>query len=227
MLFDYNFKRYNFRILIYVILLSGIGVMAIWSATNQDRSMIAKQIFGIILGLILAICLSLIDYTRLLSLHVLIYGACVAFLAAVLLMGRTAGGATRWLILPVIGAIQPAEFVKIGLILFFSWYFQKYQEKINQPITLAIGAALFALPAFMILSQPNLSTTLVTTVIIASIVFCSGVSYKWILGVLAVLFPLGAVFMYMLQYEMLPFLRGYQATRILAWINPEKYSAAY
>ena len=63
MLFDYNFKRYNFRILIYVILLSGIGVMAIWSATNQDRSMIAKQIFGIILGLILAICLSLVDYT--------------------------------------------------------------------------------------------------------------------------------------------------------------------
>ena len=91
MLFDYNFKRYNFRILIYVILLSGIGVMAIWSATNQDRSMIAKQIFGIILGLILAICLSLVDYTRLLSLHVLIYGACVVFLAAVLLMGRTAG----------------------------------------------------------------------------------------------------------------------------------------
>ena len=125
MLFDYNFKRYNFRILIYVILLSGIGVMAIWSATNQERSMIAKQIFGIILGLILAICLSLVDYTRLLSLHVLIYGACVVFLAAVLLMGRTAGGATRWLILPVIGAIQPAEFVKIGLILFFSWYFQR------------------------------------------------------------------------------------------------------
>ena len=227
MLFDYNFKRYNFRILIYVILLSGIGVMAIWSATNQDRSMIAKQIFGIILGLILAICLSLVDYTRLLSLHVLIYGACVVFLAAVLLMGRTAGGATRWLILPVIGAIQPAEFVKIGLILFFSWYFQRYQEKVNQPITLAVGAALFALPAFMILEQPNLSTTLVTTVIIASVVFCSGVSYKWILGVLAVLFPLGAVFVYMLQYEMIPFLRGYQATRILAWINPKEYSAAY
>ena len=34
------------------------------------------------------------------------------------------------------------------------------------------------------------------------------------------LFPLGAVFVYMLQYEMIPFLRGYQATRILAWINP-------
>ncbi len=31
----------------------------------------------------------------------------------------------------------------------------------------------------------------------------------------------------MLQYEMIPFLRGYQATRILAWINPKEYSAAY
>ena len=63
--------------------------------------------------------------------------------------------------------------------------------------------------------------------IIASVVFCAGVSYKWILGVLAVVVPLGALFVYLLQYEMIPFLRGYQATRILAWINPEKYSEAY
>ena len=86
---------------------------------------------------------------------------------------------------------------------------------------------LFAIPAFLILEQPNLSTTLVTTIIIASVVFCSEVSYKWIIGVLAVFVPLAALFIYLLQYEMIPFLRGYQATRILAWINPEKYSEAY
>ncbi len=47
MLFEYyNFRKYNFRILIYMLLLSGIGLLAIWSATNQDRSMINKQLFG-------------------------------------------------------------------------------------------------------------------------------------------------------------------------------------
>jgi rod shape determining protein RodA len=210
-----------------MLLLSGIGILAIWSATNQDQAMVKKQIFGIAVGLVLAMGLSLINYSKLLSMSVVIYLGCLALLAAVLFMGTKRGGATRWLSLPVIGQIQPAEFVKIGLIVFFSWYFQKYQEKINRPTVLLGAAVLFAIPAFMILEQPNLSTTLVTTVIIAAIVFGAGVSYKWILGVLAVVLPAGALFVYLLQYEMIPFLRGYQATRILAWINPQKYAEAY
>lgn len=225
--FDYSFRNYNFRILLYMLMLSGIGVLAIGSATNQDSSMINKQIMGICVGLALAVGLSLIDYSRLLSMSLAIYGGCLGLLAAVLFMGIRRNNATRWLVLPVIGQIQPAEFVKIGLILFFSWYFNKYQEKINKVSVLGFAALLFAVPAVMILEQPNLSTTLVTTVIIASVVFCSGVSYKWILGVLAVVVPGVALFIYLLQFEMIHFLRGYQATRILAWINPQKYAEAY
>lgn len=227
MLFEYNFRRYNFRIILYMLALSGIGVLAIWSATNQDVSRVSKQIMGIGVGLALAVGLSLIDYSRLLSTSIVIYIGCLVMLAAVLFMGIQRNNATRWLVLPVIGQIQPAEFVKIGLILFFSWYFQKYQGKINQVSVLGPALILFAVPAVMILEQPNLSTTLVTTVIIASVVFGTGISYKWILGVLAVMIPAGAAFIYLLQYEMIPFLRGYQATRILAWINPQKYAEAY
>ncbi len=227
MLFEYNFRRYNFRIILYMLALSGLGVLAIWSATNQDVSKVSKQIMGIGVGLALAVGLSLIDYSRLLSTSIVIYIGCLVMLAAVLFMGIQRNNATRWLVLPVIGQIQPAEFVKIGLILFFSWYFQKYQGKINQVSVLGPALILFAVPAVMILEQPNLSTTLVTTVIIASIVFGTGISYKWILGVLAVMVPVGVAFIYLLQYEMIPFLRGYQATRILAWINPQKYAEAY
>ncbi len=227
MLFEYNFRRYNFRIILYMLALSGLGVLAIWSATNQDVSKVSKQIMGIGVGLALAVGLSLIDYSRLLSTSIVIYIGCLMMLAAVLFMGIQRNNATRWLVLPVIGQIQPAEFVKIGLILFFSWYFQKYQGKINQVSVLGPALILFAVPAVMILEQPNLSTTLVTTVIIASIVFGTGISYKWILGVLAVMVPVGVAFIYLLQYEMIPFLRGYQATRILAWINPQKYAEAY
>ena len=227
MLFEYNFRRYNFRIILYMLALSGLGVLAIWSATNQDVSKVSKQIMGIGVGLALAVGLSLIDYSRLLSTSIVIYIGCLMMLAAVLFMGIQRNNATRWLVLPVIGQSQPAEFVKIGLILFFSWYFQKYQGKINQVSVLGPALILFAVPAVMILEQPNLSTTLVTTVIIASIVFGTGISYKWILGVLAVMVPVGVAFIYLLQYEMIPFLRGYQATRILAWINPQKYAEAY
>ena len=45
----------------------------------------------------------------------------------------------RWIELPVIGRFQPSEFVKIGLILFFSWYLEKYQEKINRPSSFVCG----------------------------------------------------------------------------------------
>ena len=126
LLFDYNFKRYNFRVVLYMLALSVIGILAIWSATNQNEAMVGKQIMGIGIGLFLAVALSLIDYHKLLSMSTMIYLVCVVMLVAVLLMGTSRGVATRWIVLPVIGQIQPAEFVKIGLIMFFSWYFGKW-----------------------------------------------------------------------------------------------------
>lgn len=227
MLFDYNFKRYNLRILLYMMALSVIGLMAIWSATNQSRSTLNRQILGIVVGLVIAVVLSLVDYHRLLSFRWLIYGGCVVFLLAVLLFGRGRGISTRWLVLPVIGQIQPSEFVKIGMILFFAWYFQRYEEKLNRLPVIGVAAVFFAFPAYLIFEQPNLSTTLVLTFIVAVIIFASGVSYRWILGVLAVTIPGGVLILYLLQKGMLPFLEGYQANRILAWIDPEKYSDTF
>ena len=61
-LFDYNFKRYNFRVILYMLALSFIGILAIWSATNQDKAMISKQIVGIVAGILLMVVFSLIDY---------------------------------------------------------------------------------------------------------------------------------------------------------------------
>ena len=58
LLFDYNFKRYNFRVVLYMLALSVIGILAIWSATNQNEAMVGKQIMGIGIGLFLAVALS-------------------------------------------------------------------------------------------------------------------------------------------------------------------------
>ena len=99
MLFDYNFKRYNFRVVLYMLVLSTIGILAIWSATNQNQSVINKQIMGIAVGMALAVALSLIDYHRLLSLSTIIYLSCVVMLGAVLLMGKARGIARRWIVL--------------------------------------------------------------------------------------------------------------------------------
>ncbi len=186
----------------------------------MDAALLNKQIMGIVVGFVLAISLSLIDYHKLANLSSLIYIGCVVMLAAVLLIGKLVGGATRWIVLPGIGAIQPSEFVKIGLIVFFSWYFNKYQDRLNQPVILGISLVLFSVPVILILAEPSLSTSIIIVLIFLSMIYLAGLSYKWIGGALAVLIPVGALFVYLLQYEMIPFLKGYQANRILAFVFP-------
>lgn len=224
MFLDYNFRNYNYRLFLYVLLLNIFGVLVIRSATNQDMSMVGKQIMGIVVGSAIVILLSLLDYHRVISAAPIIYGVCIAGLAAVLIFGVSRGGATRWIILPGIGQVQPSEFVKIGLIVFFSWFFSKNQEKINHFPILAAAGGLYFLMFLLIFSQPDLSTGLVTVVIFLSMLFVAGLSYRWIAGALAVLIPCGALFIYLLQYNMVPFLKGYQARRILAFVNKAKFA---
>ena len=53
MIFDYQFRNYNFRALIYMILLSVLGILVVGSASNQDRSSVIKQIIGVVVSLII------------------------------------------------------------------------------------------------------------------------------------------------------------------------------
>lgn len=223
---DYNFKYYNYRLILYMLSLSVIGVLVVASASNQDSGTVTKQIIGVMVGFALAIGLSIIDYRKIIKLYVLDYGLCILLLGAVLVIGHTAGGATRWIKLPGIGRIQPSEFVKIGLIVFFSWYWNKYQEKMNMPIMVGLAALLAVIPIGLIFAEPNLSTSLVVIVIILCMVFSAGISYRWIGGVLAVAVPAGILFIFLLTKGLIPFIHDYQARRILAWIYPhaEQYA---
>lgn len=224
MLFEYNYRNYNYRLFLYTLALNFVGILIINSATNQDAAVVNKQIIGILVGMGLAIGFSLIDYHKILNLYTLVYIVCVLSLAAVLVFGKEVNNATRWIVVPGIGQLQPSEFVKIGLIVFFSWFFSRYHDGINSLPVLGMAALLFAVPVGLILSQPNLSTSLITVFTIVALVYTAGISYKWIFGVLGVMIPFGAVTAYLLQYEMIPFIRPYQAKRILAFLNPIKYA---
>ncbi|MDO5415728.1 MAG: FtsW/RodA/SpoVE family cell cycle protein [Lachnospiraceae bacterium] len=229
MLFDYKLRNFNFRLVFFVLALSVVGVLVIRSASDtgsmQDPRVV-RQIIGIGAGLAAVLVLSLIDYHRILNVCTLVYLVCIGMLIWVLVNGVMKGGATRWIVVPVLGQLQPSEFYKIGMIIFFSWYFDKYQERINQFPVLGAAAVLFAFPVLLILAEPNLSTSIIIVMIFLAMIFAAGLSYKWIFGALAVVVPAAGVFIYLLQYEMIPFLRGYQARRILSFINPMKYQDA-
>ncbi|MBQ5806497.1 MAG: rod shape-determining protein RodA [Lachnospiraceae bacterium] len=227
MLSEYNFRDYNFKILLSVLALNGVGLMVINSAVGGDRSYMNRQLIGLFGGLMIAIILSLISYRFILRFSVLIYLACIGILAAVIVMGQLGGsgtGSQRWIELPVLGRLQPSEFVKIGLIAFFSWFLQRNQERIDQPLILILIAGLAAVPLLLIMKQPDLSTSIVIMVFILCQIYIAGISYKWIIGALSVGVPGIATIVYLAQHNMVPFLRPYQVNRILAFINPEKYA---
>lgn len=214
MIFDYNFKNYNFRILIYMLALSILGILVIGSASGRDSSVVNKQIFGVVFSLVVCLIVSLIDYHRYFKFSMLIYLGCVAMLMAVLLIGKNTKGATRWLRIGGL-QIQPSEFVKIGLIVVLSWFLSRNQERINAPSILGMAALLCIVPLGMVYMQPNLSTTIVIAFTLVCIIYAAGLSYKWILGVTAVGIPVTALCLYLALLDLIPFLRKYQVRRIL------------
>ena len=217
MIFDYQFRNYNFRALIYMILLSVLGMLVVGSASNQDRSSVIKQIIGVVVSLIICLVLSLIDYHQYFRFTTPIYVVCAGMLAAVLLFGRTTKGATRWLRIGGI-QIQPSEFVKIGLILILANFLSRNRDKINEPKTLGMTALICVLPVGMVYLQPNLSTTIVICFMILCMVYVAGISYKWIAGAVAVGVPGFAALIYLSLQGFIPFLQKYQAQRIMGKI---------
>lgn len=219
MFFDYKLRNFNIRILLYTVLLNVIGILVIQSASNGDPAYANRQIMGAFFGVFVAVLLGFADYHQLLKMHSVIYLVCVVLLAAVLFVGSSGGGARRWVELPGIGRFQPSEFVKIGMVMVFAWYFDRYQEKINRFSILAVAAALFGVLLVLILEEPDLSTSIIYIFMILCMVYTAGISYRWIFGVIGAMIPVGAAFLYLLKLDMVPFLRGYQLNRIVAWLN--------
>ncbi len=234
MRFDYNFKHYDFRLVLYIIILNVFGILIIRSAVNAPDFrdvQVVRQIMGSFAGLAICIALSLLDYRLIVQQANVIYFISVALLAGVLVYGTASGhGAVRWIQLPVVGQVQPAEFVKLGVIVFFASYFQRAKDQINLPHVVLMAFLWFLLPVLLILMQPNLSTGIIMTVIVAAMVFASNISFKWILGVIGAVVPFAAVFVYLFRsglYDHIPLLRGYQAERILTFLNPSENTQTF
>lgn len=215
----YKLKNYKFILVIYVLILNTLGVFLVWSASPGDQK---KQIIGMVSGIVIMVILSLIDYSFILRFSWIIYLLAVGLLALVLVAGDSSKGAQRWF---EIGGIrfQPSELVKILLILFFAYYFMKYEEKINTVRVIVSSFVLLAIPLFLIYKQPNLSTMIVITLVFCALLFMAGLNYKLVVGVLIVCIPVGLIGMTLIIQDKIPFIHAYQLGRIMAWLYPDDY----
>ena len=219
MLKMYQLKNYKFVLILFVAALNTIGVMLVGSASPGDQK---KQLIGMISGLVIAFAVSLVDYNFILRFSWLIYFFAIAILAVTKIAGDASKGSQRWF---EIGGFrfQPSELVKILVIIFFSSYLMKHEEKINTPRVLLSSIFLVSVPLVLIISQPDLSTTIVTALVFASLLFVAGISYKLVTGVLVICIPTALIGMTLIIQDKIPFVRPYQIGRIMAWLYPDAY----
>ena len=219
MLKKYKLKNYDFKLIIYCALLTIVGILAISSA---DASYTQKQMLGFAFGIVLMVFVSLLDYSVLLKFTWVYYAINLVLLLLVKLIGYDAGGATRWVTIAGI-RFQPSESSKIILILFFSQFIMKYKDKIKKLYFVGICILLLAPPLVLILSQPDLSTSIMICIIFAVILFVGGIDWKLVFVVLGVSIP-SAIFVVYSAVRQDSFLKDYQQRRILAWLHPEDYA---
>lgn len=217
----YHIKNYNFTLAALVFALSVLGVFVVGSAKEVYQS---RQILGVVIGVIAMVVISLIDYTWVLNFYWLIYAAAVVSLGLVLVIGESVNGARRWISLGFTN-FQPSELAKILLILFFAKFIMNHEEEINEKATLIKYTILSAFPLALIFAEPNLSTTIVTALLICLMIYVGGLSYRFIGKVLLVIIPVAVIFLSIAVMPNQPFLKDYQQKRILAFLEPEKYAS--
>ena len=217
----YRLKDYKFTLLVLVLALTSLGIMLIGSA---KQSVQGKQIIGLIIGLIALVIVSLIDYVWILNLQWLLYALTVGLLLVVRFFGKDVNGATRWIDFGFT-TFQPSELAKILLVLFFAKFIMKHEGEMKKPLTIIKAVGLLAVPCFLIYQQPDLSTTISIALVFCVLMYVGGLSYKFIGVVLLVTVPTVIILLSLIVHSDLDLLHGYQETRILAWLQPEKYKS--
>lgn len=223
----YKLRDFDFRLVILALIASSISVLAVNSANAEY---VKKQVIGIVAGIAIMLVLAFVDYNFILRFYWIFYVGIVGvlILTSFSAVGDSAGGAKRWI---EIGSFrfQPSELAKIVLILFFAQYIMKRKKSINKASTLLSLIGLVVIPAYLILDQPDLSTTIVILAIFCAILFVAEISWRYIIAALAIAIPIMAVFVVLAIQPNNELLKPHQKQRILAFIDPEKYadSTAY
>lgn len=198
------------------LLASIIGIIAIYSATRSlgSNSKVIVQSGAFLIGIILMLVISRIDYRVFEFITIPVYVVCILFLIAVLVFGSTGDwGARSWIRFGPIG-IQPSEICKIGFSITFAYHLSVVKNKINKPAVLLLLLLHLAVLLGLIMLQPDAGSAMVFCFMFAVMIFSAGLSFKYIIPALLVIFA-SAPFAYIFL------LSKYQKHRIQVFFNPE------
>ena len=213
--FFQKLKSFDFILLICIV---SIGIISSFSMYSTDggellyhsKSHILR--FGIFFSLMIALSFLNIRFWH--SIGYLFYVVVLGFLVWASLYGVTASGSQRWVSLYFIN-IQPSELMKIAIIIFFAKYYHRSQlSNVNHLKHLLIPIIILVLPILLVLSQPDLGTSV--------LIALSGLVVLWLVG-LNVKYFFYSILIFIISFPFaIFFLQPYQKLRILAFFNPDR-----
>lgn len=217
MIKQYKLRFYNFRLVFLLLAISLFGVQLVGTAMESLRT---RQLAGVIMGVILMVILSLIDYSWIMNFQWIMYGLNIVMLLGVRIFGSSANGAARWIKIGFI-TFQPTELSKIIIILFFSRYFMDHEEDLNTFRTIVKSIILLLVPLALIYAQPDMKNTITVLLIFCILIYVAGLSYKIIGGAILIAVPLIIIFLSIVVQPDQKLIRDYQRDRIMSFLYPE------
>ena len=202
-----------------------MGLLLVWSATahrdaltdGDPRAYLAKQLVNVAIGLVLMVVVLATDHRWVRIVAPLVYLASVAGLVLVLTMGSTVNGSRSWLMIGGL-SVQPSEFAKLAVVIGMALLVAERAESGWRhsvgAVDVALMLAIAALPAALILKQPDLGTVLVLSATVFGVLTAAGATRRW----LALLAGGGAVAA--VAAVAMGALQKYQVDRFLAFTDP-------
>ena len=206
----------DWALLILSLLICGLGVLQIFSATQGTKWQNAwwKQVVWVLAGLLLMWLISSIDYHTLLGQVPVLYAGMVVLLLLTFVVGSKIFGARRWIALPGGVLLQVSEFAKIVVVLMVARFLTELKTEAIHWRDLLKLVGLVGLPMLLVMKQPDLGTSLTYLPILATGIFLAGLRWQYALsiGVLAMLLIPSSWFL----------LKDYQKSRIETFLDPSR-----
>ena len=218
-------RHVDFSIPVLALLLSGVGLLMIYSATKKPFEIVAKseilyvqkQAIFLLLGVVRMLIVATIGHKRLQRLAPLIYLVILGLLFSVLFLGVEKKGTKGWYELGIY-QFQPSEYCKIGIVVVLAFLLSGDETISKKRLVATLIAA--ALPIVAILAQPDLGTILVYGAITAGMVVAAGIQGRYLLILFLILLT-GVIAVFESET-----LEDYQVSRLLVFVNDDESTAA-
>jgi rod shape determining protein RodA len=218
--------RFDVWLALATLGLIGCSLLVLHGATKHDipgRPDFYVQRQGLYagLGVVLAIVLAKIDYSRLRELKYVVFGVLIGTNLLVLGIGGATRGAKRWINLPFF-QYQPSEVGKVFLIVALAAFVTDRSRRLNERQTTARIMLIALLPALLVIAQPDLGTGMVLIVVAFSMLYFAGTSWKHLTALFALFAVAITLVLAVAPAVGVHVLKPYQVQRLTGFLKPSK-----